>query len=119
MKLEHVAPELEKIMESAAKWGRVQAIFGDPITLETRTIVPVGAIMSGFGAGGGGLPFVASGLGGGGDLRVVPVGFLYEDHGHVAFQAIDLPPSLLRRKEAPASKGVADRIRKALQKSHE
>ncbi|HVV84800.1 MAG TPA: hypothetical protein VHE35_17170 [Kofleriaceae bacterium] len=121
MKASQIAPEIDKAIETANKLGHVKAIFGEPIKLETTSIVPVGVVITSFGAGGGGLPLL-SGMGGGGDLRVLPIGFLSEQAGAVKFTAIDLPPELLHahaakkpRPQPPAGapKGVLERVRAA------
>jgi uncharacterized spore protein YtfJ len=119
MDVERIAPELEKVVEASAKLGHVQTIFGDPIELGSHTIVPVGAVVTAFGAGGGGLPLV-SGVGGGGELRVLPVGFLQEVDGVVQFTSIELPAHLthpMRKHDgggARSDRSLAGRIRRAL-----
>lgn len=122
MRAKDIAPEIEKAIETANKLGHVKAIFGDPIKLDTQTIVPIGVVITSFGAGGGGLPLM-SGMGGGGDLRVLPIGYLAEKDGAVAFHAIDLPAELLHAHPHPAKKerphaggdhkGVIERVRAA------
>lgn len=97
----------------------MQTIFGDPIKLESQTIVPVGAVITAFGAGGGGFPLV-SGRGGGGDLRVLPVGFLHEVNGEVQFTPIEIPAHLthpVHKHDGDAARpdhGLVGRIRRAL-----
>jgi uncharacterized spore protein YtfJ len=61
----------------------VRTIFGDPISAEGRTIIPVARIAYGFGGGGGsgqrpGQARDASGegAGGGGGVRAVPAGIV-------------------------------------------
>jgi uncharacterized spore protein YtfJ len=103
MRADKITTELEKIGDITAKLGRVQTIFGDPIKLDTQTIVPVCAVVASFGAGGGGIPLL-SGLGGGGDLRVLPIGFLHEQDGVVRFHAVDLPAELLHKHDRHAEK---------------
>ena len=124
MKVSQITPEIDKAIETANKLGHVKAIFGDPIKLETQTIVPIGVVITSFGAGGGGLAF-ASGMGGGGDLRVLPIGYLHEHDGDVVFTAIEVPEALThgphakeRARAAAANgggdhKGVLDRVRAA------
>lgn len=60
----------------------VRTIYGEPISAEGRTIIPVARVVYGFGGGGGqsGKPTAQSydvsgeGAGGGGGVRAVPVG---------------------------------------------
>ena len=121
MKVSQITPEIDKAIETANKLGHVKAIFGDPIKLDTQTIVPVGVVITSFGAGGGGFPLM-SGVGGGGDLRVLPIGYLHERDGDVVFTAIEVPEALTHgprakeraRHDPPASgKGVIERVREA------
>jgi uncharacterized spore protein YtfJ len=112
-----MAPEIQRVVETATKLGHVEAIFGAPIKLDTQSIVPVGMVVTSFGAGGGGVPLL-SGIGGGGDLRVMPVGFLHEREGKVEFTAIELPANLAvahqRRAPERTSSGLVARLREAL-----
>jgi uncharacterized spore protein YtfJ len=88
--------------------ANTRTIFGEPITLETRKIVPVATIEIGAGGGGGFGQGIAidvvkgaietakklvpggRGAGGGGGLgiKVRPVGYLSEENGRVVFTAI-------------------------------
>jgi uncharacterized spore protein YtfJ len=95
MKPENIVSELEKIVEASQDTCRVQAIFGEPAKLATQTIVPVGAILTSFGGGGGGIPLVGGG-GVGVQLRVLPLGFIHEQDGAVRFTPIELPAGFER-----------------------
>lgn len=94
---------IQQIAETIQKEANVRAVFGEPVTLDRRTIVPVSQISVSFGGGigSGGLstppegkaherpqPF---GRGGGGGLQiaVTPIGFLHETDEGVAFSPID------------------------------
>ena len=89
--------------------GNVHAVFGEPMKLDTRTVIPVATITMGGGAGGirafgaavdtirrwfsrkpihvtPGRTFVG---GGGGGIDIRPVGFMVEENGHVVFTPID------------------------------
>ncbi len=68
---------LHSIGERFQAGGTVKNVFGEPITAEGRTIIPVACVRYGFGAGGGGSTSQdRSGGGGGGGLRTEPVGVL-------------------------------------------
>jgi uncharacterized spore protein YtfJ len=89
--------------------GNVRAVFGEPMKLETRVMVPVATVA--MGGGGGGVralgvavdtvrrwliprpvhvsPTRTSGVGVGGGLDVRPVGFIWEDSGRIVFTPID------------------------------
>lgn len=90
-----VMATLDKLIATAEHDGRGFPVFGQPIAVGKETIVPISAFVAAFGAGGGGFPLL-SGSGGGGDLRVIPLGFLREHDGEVAFTPIALPEGLLR-----------------------
>jgi uncharacterized spore protein YtfJ len=104
---EAIARELSHVLQAEAN---TRTVFGDPIKLESRTIIPVATIEIGAGGGGGigqGFAFEAMkgaietakrivpggrGAGGGGGLgiKVRPIGFLTEEQGHVVFTAIPI-----------------------------
>jgi uncharacterized spore protein YtfJ len=104
--VEAVARELASLFRAEAN---TRTIFGEPIALETRKVIPVATIEIGAGGGGGfgqGIAVDAMrgaietakkliptgrGAGGGGALgiKVRPVGYLSEENGRVVFTAID------------------------------
>lgn len=72
---------IETISEKLHDSATVKKIFGDPVTSEGKTIIPVARVRYGFGGGGGvsgrkspenGSP--DEGGGGGGGIKVTPVG---------------------------------------------
>jgi uncharacterized spore protein YtfJ len=69
---------LENLGERLHSSATVRQIFGEPITAEGKTIVPIARIGYGFGGGGGtggtGEGGRQEGGGGGGGVGVVPVG---------------------------------------------
>lgn len=75
---------LEKISASLGSTATVKTVFGDPIQMEGKTVVPVAKVAYGFGAGGGRGPMQESGDsgdqpeggGGGGGVRAYPAGAL-------------------------------------------
>jgi uncharacterized spore protein YtfJ len=103
--VETIARELSALFQTEAN---THTIFGEPIQLETRKIIPIASIEIGAGGGGGfGQSFAAEavkeaietakrlvpsarGAGGGGGLgvKVRPVGYLSEENGRVVFTAI-------------------------------
>lgn len=80
--------ELEKFIDSVrsslADSANVKRVFGDPVVVGQKTIIPVARIGYGFGAGGGSGPRRANaegenkptgeGGGGGGGMGAVPIG---------------------------------------------
>jgi uncharacterized spore protein YtfJ len=104
LRVEAVARELADLFQAEAN---TRTIFGEPIQLETRKIIPVAMIEIGAGGGGGfgqgavdavrGIIETAkkliptgSGVGDAGALaiKVRPIGFLCEENGIVVFTAI-------------------------------
>jgi uncharacterized spore protein YtfJ len=80
--------ELQKFVDSVrtslAESANVKRVFGDPVVVGNKTIIPVARIGYGFGAGGGSGPrrptaetqdrVVHEGGGGGGGMGAVPIG---------------------------------------------
>lgn len=75
---------LEKIGESLGSTATVKSVFGEPISVEGKTVVPIAKVAYGFGAGAGTGPkkgdgdsgHKAEGGGGGGGVRAFPAGAL-------------------------------------------
>jgi uncharacterized spore protein YtfJ len=72
---------LQSLHENLGTRAQVKSVFGDPISAEGKTIVPVAKVAYGFGGGSGtgGVGQSSArgeGGGGGGGVRVVPVGVI-------------------------------------------
>jgi uncharacterized spore protein YtfJ len=73
---------LQRIGESLGSTATVKSVFGEPIRVDGKTVVPVAKVAYGFGAGGGsGTRGSAEdrereGGGGGGGVRAFPAGVL-------------------------------------------
>ena len=75
---------LEKVGEVFGSAATVKNVFGDPIQLDGKTVVPVAKVVMGFGSGFGtgrspnqsSTDALAEGGGGGGGMRAVPAGAL-------------------------------------------
>jgi uncharacterized spore protein YtfJ len=72
---------LQSLKESILAQANVKAIYGDPISAQGKTIIPVAKVMyaCGAGAGTGGVgesTAKGEGGGGGGGVRAIPVGVL-------------------------------------------
>jgi uncharacterized spore protein YtfJ len=72
---------LQSLKESILSQASVKAIYGEPISVHGKTIIPVAKIMYGYGAGAGtgGVGDSSArgeGGGGGGGVRAVPVGVI-------------------------------------------
>jgi uncharacterized spore protein YtfJ len=68
--------EIEEVLQSMVNQATVRTVYGDPVTAEGRTIVPVARVRYGFGSGSGSRTGERPGQGGGGGggLLAVPVG---------------------------------------------
>ena len=74
-----MAEILNSIIERISNTATVKSVFGEPITAQGRTIIPVARIICGFGGGMGQAHHVerGEGEGGGGGLIAIPLG-VYE-----------------------------------------
>lgn len=67
----------EEVFKSIVDRADAKMVFGEPIRLETRTVLPVAKVRYGFGGGGGaGKKGDQQGGGGGGGLVVLPIGIV-------------------------------------------
>jgi uncharacterized spore protein YtfJ len=83
---------LEKIGESLSSTANVKTVFGEPIHVEGKTVVPIAKVAYGFGAGGSqgkagskGESGERPGGGGGGGVRAFPAGVLEITQGKTRF----------------------------------
>lgn len=95
-------PSLPHLVEPLASKIRdvigVRACFGEPILLETKTVIPISlAVAAGGLAGNLREPTLSEeeGAGLGGVAVSVPIGYLYEDDGRVRFHPVVPGPWLL------------------------
>jgi len=74
---------LQQISENLMNKASVNTVFGEPVVVEGKKVIPVAKVGCGFGGGGGGMNKrestqdgrpQAGGGGGGGGFRAVPVG---------------------------------------------
>ena len=77
----------DTITERIQRTATVKTVYGDPVSLDGRTIIPVARVRYGFGGGGGSQdgrgaagevdgPGGQKGGGGGGGVEVSPVGYI-------------------------------------------
>jgi len=81
---------LQSIRESFVGQASVKAIYGEPISAQGKTVIPVAKIGYGFGAGAGtgGVGNTSArgeGGGGGGGVRAIPVGVVEITDEHTRF----------------------------------
>jgi uncharacterized spore protein YtfJ len=72
---------LQSLHENLSSRAQVKSVFGEPISAEGKTVIPVAKIAYGFGAGAGtgGVGDSSArgeGGGGGGGIRAIPVGVI-------------------------------------------
>jgi uncharacterized spore protein YtfJ len=82
MMLQEVFKSISERLQSAAT---VKTVYGDPITAEGKTIIPVARVRYGFGGGGGSRGDNGSQEGGGGGVEVTPIGILEVTPGETRF----------------------------------
>lgn len=85
MMLQEVFKSISERLQSAAT---VKTVYGDPITAEGKTIIPVARVRYGFGGGSGsrgGNGSQEGGGGGGGGVEVTPIGILEVTPGETRF----------------------------------
>ena len=98
---------LQSLKESVLGQANVKAIYGEPISANGKTIIPVAKIMYGYGAGAGtgGVGDTharGEGGGGGGGARTIPVGVVEVSEGRTRF----IPISDRRRLAGALLAGV-------------
>ncbi len=87
---------VKQLTETFEKEGNAKAVFGEPMKLESKVVIPVAVVGIGGGGALGSAPessklmkAIFSG-GGGGGINVRPVGFIHEKDGEVIFTPIHL-----------------------------
>ena len=88
------AEVLERLAERLGSKASVSAVFGEPVTREGITIIPVAKVGFGFGAGvgrGRRQSDVAQGGGGGGGASAAPAGYIEITNGNAVFKPIRDP----------------------------
>jgi len=118
----NVSEILKNIVGELKEMARSQTSLGDPITIGSKTVIPLVKVTVGFGAGGGQRAKDNSenfGGGGGGGAQIEPAAFIIIDGDKVSLLSskagkleslIDAVPALLgklidRRSEGKESKG--------------
>jgi uncharacterized spore protein YtfJ len=93
---------LESLAERLRSTATVEAVYGQPIHAEGRTVVPVARVAYGFGGGvgegkdlGPEKPRGGSGMGGGGGVRAVPAGVVELTPAGTRFIPLGLARKLL------------------------
>src|ERR1700723_1311505 len=84
---------LQSLKESILGQASVKTIYGDPITAQGKTVIPVAKIMYGLGAGAGtggvgNSSAQGEGGGGGGGVRAIPVGVIEVSDQQTSFVPI-------------------------------
>jgi len=88
------AEVLERLAEKLGSKASVSAVFGEPVTREGITIIPVAKVSFGFGAGvgrGHRQNDIAQGGGGGGGASAAPAGYIEITDGNAVFKSIRDP----------------------------
>ena len=89
--------KLDDLMGQFKELENLKSVFGAPVKIEDRTVVPVASVKingTGSGSGDGGGPSLKEiGKGGGGgegevEIEITPIGFIYEKDGVPTFVKI-------------------------------
>ena len=83
---------LEDIVGRLGGAARADAVYGEPVTADGVTVIPVARAEWGFGGGTGPAD---EGGGAGGGIRVRPVGFIEMRDGHARFRPIVDPARMV------------------------
>ncbi|MEU9894156.1 spore germination protein GerW family protein [Streptomyces phaeochromogenes] len=85
---------LERLAEKLGGRASVSAVYGEPVTRDGVTVIPVAKVGFGFGAGVGresGAAKTGEGGGGGGGVGVKPIGFIEIQEGFATYRPIRDP----------------------------
>jgi uncharacterized spore protein YtfJ len=85
---------LQSLKESVISQASVKSIYGEPISAQGKTVIPVAKIVYGYGAGAGtggvgDTRAKGEGGGGGGGARAIPVGVVEISNQQTRFVPID------------------------------
>ncbi len=82
---------IDSAVEHLKASASVKTVYGEPIMIDGKTVIPVAKVAYGFGGGVGKQPKdkgEASGEGAGGGMSAKPVGVVEIDHGQTTFVPI-------------------------------
>lgn len=114
---------LSALAERIGAVANVQTVFGEPVTREAITVIPVARIFGGFGGGGGptthGNVELKGGVGAGAGFTAIPAGFIEIKNGHASFRRLDenwlssaLPASVLGGLVTQIAQALWRRVRR-------
>ena len=100
MDIEHTVKQIAELIQTSAN---VRAVFGEPMAIADRTVIPVAKITVSITGGGSpgrdagsGVPTGTGEAGRKSDrgvqVQTTPAGFIYEKQGELVYQPIELPP---------------------------
>lgn len=96
--------------------ANVKSVYGEPITAQGKTVIPVAKIMYGYGGGGGtggvgDTKARGEGGGGGGGVRAIPVGVIEISDQQTRFVPITSRKKLAGALAAGVALGILFRLR--------
>lgn len=96
--------------------ANVKSVYGEPITAQGKTVIPVAKIMYGYGGGGGtggvgDTKACGEGGGGGGGVRAIPVGVIEISDQQTRFVPITSRKKLAGALAAGVALGILFRLR--------
>lgn len=88
-----VSDTLTQITDRLQASATTKTVYGEPVSVEGRTLIPVARVRYGFGAGGGAnaTDNGGEGSGGGGGVEVTPIGVIEITAGETRYISLEGP----------------------------
>ena len=80
---------VEQLADTISAHADAKVVYGQPVTSDGITVIPVAKVRYGFGGGSGQQPGRGEGAGGGGGVQATPVGFIELRGGDAIYRRID------------------------------
>ncbi|MFT2008618.1 GerW family sporulation protein [Pontibacter sp. 13R65] len=86
---------VERLAEKVGLAAKTSVIYGEPVTQNGLTVIPVSKVAYGFG-GGAGTKAGEEGSGGGGGIAMMPIGYIEIKEGTSRFRPIRDPQNVIK-----------------------
>ncbi len=86
-----ISDTLNRITDRIQVAATTKTVYGEPVSVEGKTLIPVAKVRYGFGAGGSGDAESNPGEGGGGGVEVVPIGVIEITPGETRYISLEGP----------------------------
>ena len=105
---------VKQVAAQLAEEADVRAVFGDPLKLGQRVVIPVAVVRIHLGGLSG--AFTRGGAGSA-DLAARPVGFICEEDGEVVFKPIEVPCGCRCHEGEEGPKPAPRKVRRRLKRA--